>query len=236
MGSLAAGDKRRRTLTLLLLPALLGLMVGGCGGASGTSPSTPGLALERSDLVSVVHALERAQGSVQLEAQAARVAWPLISKGLPATISPSLRAQLARASVAASGIRAPSFMTQLEQPTLTRRVYLTGPAAGIAGLFQSFSNLTEQGWTLMTAAAERLNGSSPAANTYLRAASKLYISCVYDGHFDLAAIGKNLQHDYLTLGGPQVFGGSLPQAEVTSLTSFYSTQLRLEPHSILPLG
>lgn len=184
----------------------------------------------------VVHALERVRGPVSAELAAAREAWPSISGGLPAVIAPSLSGRLARAGAAASRILAPAFMTQLEAPALRPRVYLTGPAAGAAGLFQSFSNLTGQGWTLTDAAIKGLAGASTANAASLRANARLYVSCIYDGHFDLAQIGKNVMRSYESLGGPNGFGGSLPEDEMTALASFYSDQLRLEPHSIYSLS
>jgi hypothetical protein len=127
-------------------------------------------------------------------------------------------------------------MTKVEWPALARRRYLTGPAAGAAGLFQSFSNLTQQGWALVDAAALGLRGGSAESANYLRASAKLYLSCIYDGHFDLAQIGKKLMQGYASLGGPREFGGLVSETEVTALAGFYSSQLRLEPHLIFTLG
>ena len=50
-------------------------------------------------------------------------------------------------------------------------------------------------------------GGSAAA--FARANSPLYIESVYDGHFGLAQIGKNLTAGYRKLGGAAAFGKAL---------------------------
>lgn len=65
----------------------------------------------------------------------------------------------------------------------------------------------------------------------------LYIESVYDGHFDLAQIGKRLEKGYHNLGGEAVFGSSLTSAEVTVLADAYSeAATRLHPHVGVRLG
>ena len=65
----------------------------------------------------------------------------------------------------------------------------------------------------------------------------LYIESVYDGHFALAQIGKQLLDGYRTLGGQAPFGGTLTQAEVDALASAYSEAAdRLHPHVGVRLG
>ena len=60
---------------------------------------------------------------------------------------------------------------------------------------------------------------------------------VYDGHFDLAQIGKQLPAAYRTLGGPTAFGQALTQAEVDALARTYSeASVRLHPHPGVRLG
>jgi hypothetical protein len=60
---------------------------------------------------------------------------------------------------------------------------------------------------------------------------------VYDGHFDLAQIGKKLLAGYKGQNGPQAFGDSLTQAEANSLAQTYSEpSLRLYPHTAVKLG
>ena len=72
---------------LLTLSGVAGAAValGGCGGASSVkSPASE--RLQREDLVSVSRGLRQAQSSVQQEMAAARIAWPLVANGLPASI------------------------------------------------------------------------------------------------------------------------------------------------------
>ena len=88
---------------------------------------------------------------------AARIAWPLVANGLPASIPPSTRTAIAHASNAARAIVVPPLMGKPQARSLT------GPAAGIAGLFQPFSGLTERGWALTGAAADEISSGTPAA-------------------------------------------------------------------------
>ena len=47
----------------------------------------------------------------------------------------------------------------------------------------------------------------------------LYIESVYDGHFALAQIGKQLAAGYAKLGGATAFGRSLTPAQVQQLAA-----------------
>jgi hypothetical protein len=218
----------------MALLVLVGLSVTACGksGSKGSVTSSTALSLERADLLLVVHALQAAQASVQREVTATRQAWPLIAHGVPAEISAPLQLKVDAANKAASEIQAPSFMTQTEGPTTKPRRDLTGPAAGIAGLFQSFSVLSEHGWRLIAATTQGIGHGSASTTRFLRANAPLYIASIYDGHFDLASIGKNLHKAYLKLGESPGFSGSLHTDEVDKLASFYGDGLRLRPHSV----
>lgn len=223
-------------MTALTGLMLLCLALFGCGGKSGSSAMSERLAaFERADLVMVAQALARAEPSLSREIAAARAVWPAISHGLPASVPASLQRQIAAGRDAAKAILAPAFMTQLPGATFKPRQYLTGPGANIAGLFQSFSNLAEQGWRLIGATIES-SRRQPASAAFLRANARLYIACIYDAHFDLALIGRRLASGYRSLGAGRRFGAMLTEAQVNSLAAFYSDRLRLEPHAIERLG
>jgi hypothetical protein len=163
---------------------------------------------------------------------AARIAWPLVANGLPATsIPPATRTAVSDASAAAHAIVVPRLMSKPQARSLT------GPAAGIAGLFQPFSRLTERGWTLTLAASEEIEGGTPVAARFARENVALYIDSVYDGHFDASLIGKSLLKGYSLLGGQAAFGGTLSEAEVQALERAYSPAgEQLHPHPGVKLG
>lgn len=193
-------------------------------------------ALRRLDLVFVSHALERARASVQLEVSASRQPWSLIAHGFPSKAGDSLRKQVSEASSRASSISAPEFMVSVPGPTAIPRSMLTGPAAGVAGLFQSYASLSRHGWKITEAVLDGLRAGRPQAVRFLRANADLYLSCIYDGHFDLALIGKSLLDAYHALGGSNMFGNSLTEAQVQNLGRFYNKELRLEPHGVYNLN
>jgi hypothetical protein len=207
-----------------------GSVLAGCGGTSHVStPATE--RLQREDLVAVSRGLRQATGSVKREMAAARVAWPLVANGLPASIPPATRTAITNAGVAARAIAVPVLMGRVQARSLT------GPAAGIAGLFQPFSSLTERGWTLTGAAADQITGGTPAAGRFARENVALYIDSVYDGHFDGSLIGQSLLKGYSLLGGPAAFGGTLTEAEVQALARAYSPSAeQLHPHPGVRLG
>jgi hypothetical protein len=225
----------------LRLGALL-LTVGGVAGVAGllagcgssNSASTPAAErLQREDLVATVHGLRRAEASTAREMASARIAWPLVANGLPATatIPPVTQTALSAASTAARAIVVPPLMRKPQARSLT------GPAAGIAGLFQTFSGLTERGWTLTAAAGDEIAGGSPVAARFARENVPLYIDSVYDGHFDAGLIGSSLLKGYTALGGVAAFGGALTQAEVDALAGAYSpASEQLHPHPGVKLG
>jgi hypothetical protein len=221
-----------RALRLAALLAAGCILVGtaGCGGSS--SAVTPAAErLQREDLVAVAHGLRQAEASAAHEMAAARIAWPLVANGLPATIAPATRAALSAASGAAHAILLPPLMGEVQARSLT------GPAAGITGLFRTFDGLTERGWTLMAAAGEQIDRGPAVAARFARANVALYIDSVYDGHFDAALIGKSLLAGYEKLGGAQAFGARLTRAEVDALAGAYSPATeRLHPHPGVKLG
>ncbi len=177
------------------------------------------------------------------EVSASRGAWPSIAAGLPRTISPASRAAVGKASASASALPEPRFLTNAAR--------LTGPAAGIAGIYESYERLAERGWRLTSASIDAIAGGTPAGGTqaggtqaggtpvgntpavasFARENSSLYISAIYDGHFDLSLVGKSLTDGYSRLGGPAAFGATLPQGAIGALAAAYSIpSVRLEPH------
>jgi hypothetical protein len=208
-----------------------GAVLTGCGGAHGVAESPAAERLQREDLVAVSRGLRQAEASVQREMAAARIAWPLVAGGLPAAIPPASRLAVSTASRMARAIVVPALMSK------SQARQLTGPAAGIAGLFGAFSRLTERGWTLTGAAIDQIDSGPPAAARFARENVALYIDSSYDGHFEGALIGKSLLVGYRLLGGAGAFGGTLSQAEVDALARAYSPAAeRLYPHPKVKLG
>jgi hypothetical protein len=161
---------------------------------------------------------------------ATRVAWPFIANGLPADTR-ALRRPVAVATASARGIRLPALFAEATAASLT------GPASGLAGLFRTYSGLTTRSWEQINAALAEIDHGSPAAARFARENSPLYIESIYDAHFALGQIGKQLSHAYTMLGGPAAFGTALTQTEVNALAEAYSEAAdRLHPHSAVRLG
>ncbi|MGA9284802.1 MAG: hypothetical protein WBV85_05110 [Solirubrobacteraceae bacterium] len=201
--------------------ALLGLA--GCGAGSSDGPSARQLALERSQFVQVTAGLQAAQGAIRNEVAASRGAWPSIVSGLPATSSPALRSAVAKASTKAALIPAPPFLAEPRS--------LTGPAAGIAGLYESYERLAPRSWQLVLAAVDAIATGPPSAARYSRTNSSFYIDAIYDAHFNLSLVGKSLTAGYEKLGGAGAFGARLTASRLAVLAAAYSIPaVRLEPH------
>lgn len=189
--------------------------------------------MQREDLVAVSRALATVERPVATEVTAAKRAWPPIANGLPtdADALTSTRAPVARAARGAAHVPMPPVLGEAQADSLT------GPGAGLAGLFRNYIGLTTRGWTLTDAAIDQVEHGSPATARFARENVGLYIESVYDGHFDLAQIGKHLTDGYRKLGGPSAFGRALTQAEVDALADAYSeANVRLHPHAGVRLG
>jgi hypothetical protein len=171
------------------------------------------------------------------------VARPLVAGGLAASIPQATRRAISTASGNARALVVPGLLR------VGKARELTGPAAGIAGLFGPFVRLTERGWTLTGTAIDEIAGGTPTASgtptvdgtptsaRFARENVALYIDAVYDGHFDASLIGKGLLAGYLKLGGSEAFGAKLTAAEVDALARAYSPQAeRLDPHPGVKLG
>ena len=211
-------------------PLLVGLALATVAGCGGPAPSPTALRLEREDLISLVRALQSAERSVRTEVLAAKAAWPFVVNGLPAHRAMP-RTPVHVAAVAAAGITVPAVLQEDEAGALT------GPAATIGGLFHGFVDLAERGWQLIDGTIGQIEHGPPAAARFARANVALYIESVYDGHFNLAQIGKQLLAGYDKLGGPAAFGASLTRAEVDALARAYSEASdRLHPHVGVKLG
>jgi hypothetical protein len=206
-------------LTALALVA----SIAACGSGTTRSPGNRELALERAQLVHVVGGLHAVVGPVRREVTAARTAWPLIANGLPPALPGTLRAAVGRAVAGAQALAEPPFLANATQ--------ITGPAAGIAGLYESYERLAERGWRLTEAGIDAIVSANPTAASFERENSPLYIDAIYDSHFNLSLVGKSLMSAYEQLGGPQAFGATLPQSEINALAATYSIPaVRLEPH------
>jgi hypothetical protein len=217
-----------RVVALLLVSSAT-ITVAGCG--SGRPSTLAELKLQREDLIAVVHALRSSEVSVGREVTDAKAAWPLVANGLPANVSPSVRAPIAAAGESAAKIELPVLLQEAQAAALT------GPASQLAGMFRTFTRLATRGWALIGAAVEQIEHSSPTSARFARANVALYIESVYDSHFNLAQIGKQLRAGDRKLGGPAAFGGALTQSELDGVADFYSEATsRLHPHVGVRLG
>jgi len=191
----------------------------GCGGHQ---PRPAALRVERADLVQLAHTLQQLRAPIAAEVAAAHEAWPSLAGGLPDSVTPPFRAEVAAADRRAAALALPA--------EVTTEGSLTGPAAELAGTLRSYVRLTQRGWQYL-AGALAPGAATATAAWFLRANAPLYIYCVYDGHYHLSLIGETLQRAYLKLGGGPVFGASLTQSQVEALASAYSiSATRLEPH------
>jgi hypothetical protein len=214
---------------LLLLVLAVALVAAGCGHGGSTTPAE--LALEREDLVFVAHALQSLEGQSGAEVSAAKHAWPQIAKGLGPRRRGLYSRQVAEARAAAQRLRLPALLSERQAAALT------GPAAGVAGLYRQFAELAGRGWQMLGAGIYQIEHGSPSAARFARANSPLYIDSVYDAHFALAQISKQLVKGYAKLGGAEKFGSALTQAEVDGLARTYDeAHDRLEPHVGVQLG
>jgi hypothetical protein len=200
--------RAHRIVALLLGACSLVVLFAGCG--AGTRPTARSLALQREDLIDVYRTLVGIESSVRSEAAATKLAWPHVLHGFDSGhIGASASATIEAAAKRADGLALPAIFGEHVSNALT------GPASGIAGEFRSFSILAARGWKLIEAAVEQIEHGTPAARSFARANVGLYIESVYDAHFTLAQIGK----------------------QVLRLGAFYSeANFRLQPHATVKLG
>jgi hypothetical protein len=225
----ARRSPRIRRAALLLTLGLAAIPLAGCASARHAAPAAS--RLEREDLLSVAQALEQARGPVAKEVSAAKTAWRMIANGLPSNAAAISRPAVQDAIDYAGKVGVPTPFQEGEVGELT------GPASGLAALFRSYTRLSTRGWQQILAAIEASEHGTPAAARFARENSALYIESIYDGHYSLATIGKQLLHGYKKLGGAAAFGASLTQQEVNALAQAYSQSAnRLHPHVGVRLG
>jgi hypothetical protein len=214
--------------TSLALAGTLALL-GGCGSSRTATPAATHL--EREDFAAVSRTLARMAGPIGSEVSATKAAWPAVANGLPATLDARSRAAIQAAQASAGRVRLPALFGEV------RSASLTGPAAHLAGLARSYQGLAARGWQMILAAIAAGEHGPPGAAHFARSNVALYIESVYDGHFTLAQIGKQLLAGYSALGGPSAFGSLLSAAEVDALAKTYSeANDRLHPHVGVRLG
>jgi hypothetical protein len=221
--------RRAACRVALLVLGFAALALSGCGSSTPTSPAV--LRLEREDLAAVAHTLSKAQSPVKAEVAATKAAWPLVANGLPSNTSTISRPPIRAASASAASLRMPALF---EERTLST---ITGPGSKLAGAFRDFILLSTRGWQMIGASIDQIEHGSAVAARFARANVDLYIESVYDAHFGLAQIGKQLLAAYKKLGGPAAFGISLTRQEVDELAEVYSEHgARLHPHDGVKLG
>jgi hypothetical protein len=141
------------------------------------------------------------------------------------------RPPIRAAAESAARLRTPALLEE------HAAVAITGPGAGLGGELRNFILLATDGWRMIGAAIDQVEHGTPTAARFARANVNLYIATVYDAHFDLAQIGKQLLAAYNKLGGPAAFGASLTQREVDALAQLYSEPSdRLHPHEGVRVG
>lgn len=212
------------------------MLIAGCGSSSSShAQSSRELALERAQLEQVSSQLSGLEAAVKREVTASRMVWPSIANGLPQALGSGLRTAVSTANAHAKALPEPSFLADARK--------LTGPASGIAGIYENYEQLAQRGWNLTEAAVQTISGATASTGSlaarartaaqasFERANSPLYIDAIYDAHFDLSLLGKSLTSGYQKLGGPEAFGAALTQAQVSALAEAYSIPaVRLEPH------
>jgi hypothetical protein len=173
--------------------------------------------------VQLSEGLRSAEDAVKSEVNVSRRAWPSISSGLPTVPSHALKADVSQAGASAKALP--------EGPFARNAAQLTGPAAGITAIYESYVRLAERGWRLTEASISATSTGTPAQASFARANSSLYIEAIYDGHYNLSLLGKSLVRGYERLGGSAAFRGKLTPSEIDALASAYSiAAVRLEPH------
>ena len=201
----------------------------GCGGSA---PATPAAShLERGDFVAVTRALSAAGPSVDREVAAAKIAWRLIADGLPAGTGASARTPVQAAGRAAAALKLPPLFEEHQAAAIT------GAGSSLAGLFRVYVRLSTRGWRLIGSFIDDIAAGSTVSAQFARQNVALYIESIYDAHFGLAQIGKQLLAGYAKLGGGAAFGSALTQAQVDALAGSYSeARDRLHPHVGVRLG
>jgi hypothetical protein len=149
--------------------------------------------------------------------------WPSLADGLPPQPGAALRARIAQARALARAVPEPPFMAHAER--------LTGPAAGLGGLYGTYARLCERAWRLTETSISTILAGPPQAARFAQANVAVYLDAIYDSHYNLSLVGKGLAEGYARLGGPAAFGSRLSQAQVQRLQDALSiATVRLQPH------
>jgi hypothetical protein len=226
-----AGRLRRigRRAAPLLLSGGVAFATAGCGASHSATPAA--MRVERTDLITVCHTLSAVEPAVASEVAATKAAWPSLINGLPPTPTVASRALITTAAARATALRIPVLFEERQSASLT------GRSATVAGLFRTYSRLAMHSWMMVNAAIAQVEHGPPVAARFASANVALYIESIYDAHFTLAQIGKQLLTGYKNLGGATAFGGSLTQAQVNKLAGAFSEPSdRLYPHAAVRLG
>lgn len=212
-------------------PLLLsGALFAGCGSA-GSSATPTGLKLQREDLIAAARALSQAYPQVEREVTSTKAAWALVANGLEVKARAPLEPAIATAARDAARLRLPGLFEESRARTLT------GTGSALAGAFSRYRTLSSRSWQLIAYSSRKIAGGTTEAARFAHANIALYIESVYDAHFALAQIGKQLTTGYQHLGGPAAFGTALSEAEVHQLADQYSeARDRLHPHVGVKLG
>lgn len=219
-----------RKLATAALACGAALLAGSCGSA-GSDASSAGLRLQREDLVAVVRALQQAQPEAAAETAATKVAWQHVANGLPQALGAVPLEAVARARARAVSLKLPELFGELKARGLT------GPGSALAGDYRSYVRLASAGWRQIEFAIERMRSGAQPAASFAGANVALYIESVYDAHFTLAQMGKQVKAGYAKLGGPAGFAHALTEGEVSALARAYSeATYRLHPHVGVRLG
>jgi len=210
---------RRAAAALAAAAAATALLLAGCGAHHNPEE----LRLERSHLAWAVRELRLAAGPIAREVAAAKAAWPLVAGGLHNSTPGEVESRVSRAAALAR---------QVPTPAIVRYVHeLTGPATGIVGLIESFTNLVAPGWQVTAFTVHALRHGPARVARFMDANAAVYLYAIYDSHFNLGQIGKSVADAYERLGGPSAFGGSLTLAQVDAVVRAYSPAAdRLSPH------
>lgn len=221
--------RRAGNRAALLVLAAVAVALGGCTSKTSTNPAV--LRLQRSDLAAVTRALSAAEPPVRAETATAKAAWPLVANGLPAGQRLPSRSSIRTAAAAAAELKIPKLFE------VRAAASITGPGSQLASELRNFILLSTRGWRMIDAAIDQIEHGAPTAARFARANVNLYIESVYDAHYSLAQIGKQLLAAYDKLGGPGAFGASLTQREVDAVARAYSeANYRLHPHVGVKLG
>jgi len=197
----------------------------GCSHSHRTTRSE--LRERRGDLVEIAEALAALQPSIARELASARAVWPLIDRGLVRR-GQTGHASLIRSRRLAGELEAAQrAAAALPVEPVPNAEQLTGPAAGIAGIYQQAQLLLDRSWAVLVRSQQPVG---TAAYRYLLENVNLYVAAVYDAYFNLSYIGRAVGGAYRRLGGETRFGRRLTPRSVGRLAAFYSKGLRLSPH------